>query len=144
VYQDCHNCRRQPAAEKKESRLAERCVEPGPSNPVSFASTFFAQQLSQHLALFQGSHAAQCLFRSGITFLRYAQLEIELCQCVIGCKAIGLKPGCKFQMINRRVDIAGKRVGKAQKDVGLTETWRNFGAPGERSERRSPAPGSPI
>src|SRR5882672_9016292 len=40
-------------------------------------------------------------------------------------------------MINRRVDIARKRAGKAQKKVCFPETWRNFGAPGERSERRS-------
>src|SRR5713101_6332421 len=39
-------------------------------------------------------------------------------------------------MINRRVDVAGQRVGETQEYVSLSERWGNFGAPGERSERR--------
>jgi hypothetical protein len=51
----------QPAARKKESRLAERRIEPRPSNPISFASPFFFEQPGQHFALFQGAHTAHCL-----------------------------------------------------------------------------------
>ena len=129
--------RRQATAREEQSRFTVRFVKPGPCNSIALAGPFFLKQLGQHLALLQGAHATQGLFRGGIAFLRNAQFEVKLRQRVVGRETVRLELRGKFEMINRRINFVAQGIGEAQKDVGLSKRWSQFGASGERNQRPS-------
>ena len=82
MQQTRRNDRGQPAACKKQSRLAIRLVEPRPCNPVSFARTFF---LEQWVSILRWScvRTQREAFPPLQSFLRDAKFEVELRQRVV-------------------------------------------------------------
>ena len=84
--------------------------------------------MRQQGALLKGRGASEGVAGSIISLLRNAQLEVELRQGEVGRETVRLKLGSLLQMIERRIDVTGKRVSESQEDVRFAELWRPAGA----------------